>query len=165
MLWLFPAASQAQLMSHKLMSYVVEKNMPSILYADKDSPWEYGTYSLKVTKRAGLSVSSTAVQLEINAPVAIKMLARVRKNIMGFAVAFDCSTGFNTTAIIALHPQLNKPVVRAPSHLDVVIPAVQLNCGSFSLPVQAFLQQFVDSHKNEWKVAIEREIKKTLAVQ
>jgi len=141
-------------------------NLPNPLVKISDQAWPGGTFSLNISRGDELVVSTAEDLLIGTIPLKVQFQGTVNQDLIFTQVNLDCSTQFETDSAVELQFSFitDSPDVSSKIHLP--IPAVDVNCGEFTLPVQTLLQEVVNRQIPLWQSeldeAIELELKNLL---
>lgn len=148
----------AQSVTDQLIVTLVDKHLPQVLHQEKATPWQMGTYDLKVHKTAGAKFSSTHQYLSLTVPVKVTMTGQVNKTVLGQKILLNCSSEFVTEARLDVEPTINPPESSASVEVSVPVPEASLYCEGLKLPIKALLEQLVATKKQEWQQQLEKDI-------
>ncbi|WP_101756997.1 hypothetical protein [Oceanicoccus sp. KOV_DT_Chl] len=152
-----PIAS-AEIITDQLIGRLIEEKLPAILYEHKNKPWELGLYSITVKKSGKSTFSSDTRQMNTSLPLAIAISSTVNQTFMGEKINIPCQSLFYTNGRFTITPLLKPTDIRVSVAIDIPIPAANLDCRGFQLPIRIPLEQLVDNNKVQWQQTMASEI-------
>jgi len=137
-----------------------EKNIPAVVFNQADIPWDYGTYSIKVTKNGKSSLKGAKTLIKAELPVKVNLKARVLQNI-GFAkINVNCTANFVTRGLVELKPDRRKMYKQASARVNIPVPEVYMDCDGIKFPVSNTLRKLIADNKPKWEEKITDEYRK-----
>ncbi len=154
--------AQAENITDKLIGKVIEKELPQLLYEEKDKRWDHGIYSIQVRKNGASRFTSNESELAITLPIKVNLSGSIKKNVFGARVSIGCDSDFTTKGHITVSPRGSDNIETSVA-IDIPIPNTSLDCDGIKLPITTLLIALVDKNKIEWQDAIQNKIDTLLA--
>lgn len=142
----------------QLVTRTLEKNLPEVLYDKADIPWDYGVYTLKISKAGQGVFKSNSNTLNGELPIHVALSGKAEKEIFGSLLKMDCEGQFNTTGALVITPLFDKDLVESDILINVPIPEAMLNCQGLQIPIKIPLEQLLADEKPKWEKRIKTEV-------
>ncbi len=159
---LLSTAAHADNALNMLLERAVSKQLPHVLFAAKDVPWEYGHYNLHIAKAGEADISSASETITAHLPLKVRLSGKVKQKLFGQEIDIACETEFETPSEIVFKPLFAESLS---SELEMLIPIPQteLNCQGLKLPIKSALEQLIAKEKPNWEAEATVELNKRLA--
>lgn len=148
----------AKSLTDRMIEQLIDNRLPEVLHSEQNKPWEFGLYTVHVTKNGALDVHSDESSITISLPVEVDMKGKIDREMLGFKATLDCVNAFTTTALIKLTPNLSQPTSQPKAEISVPVPETQMDCKGVKMPVQVALENLITNQKKDWEAKVEQEI-------
>lgn len=151
------AAASAENLADRLLSTLLHENTEGQLYQQANNPWPGGSYKLQVFKNGKPSMISSANDIQLQMPLRVFIVGDATNSLLKVELA--CTAEFNTVARLGLTPKKGGgPSLQLQSQVHLPIPMVTADCGGMQLPIQAYLQVFIEQNKPKWEHDIDAKV-------
>ncbi len=147
---------------NKLLERALSKQLPQVLFAAKDVPWEYGHYNLHIAKAGEADISSASETITAQLPLKIRLSGKVKQKLFGQEIDIACDTEFETPSEMIFKP-LFAESLSSELEMEIPIPETELNCQGLKLPIKSALEQLIAKEKPSWEAEATVELNKRLA--
>jgi hypothetical protein len=136
----------------RLLTKIMDKQIPAMLHEARDQPWTGGTYAIRIFRNGAPVFKSDTEDMSVSLP----LRAEIEGNAGLLNSPIICRADFKTMARVDVQPDYSAGAIRAKSKVTLPIPKVVADCGVIEFPVEAFLEQLVSSNKAQWEMDIDK---------